>query len=326
MSHITLLYNDPGYLPFCLDWVKPAISDFVKVELYDPNRTYSIKDTLCYVSYVNPSSTWAQHMLDAGFKILVDHLWDSDVDNQSWITDHVMTLQNPNWLWYYSCIEWTHLGHNQYRPDHNYQHAFFMPMNRQEWHRDLILESLKPVLHQALYSYASQGKTLPEDVPTSGQISWRSYFNKTWYDTTRFSVVAESYMRTNYWIANSVDSHVNYKTEVSEKLFKPMMGRHPFIVFGSADTLKYLHREGFESFENLFDESYDGILKDQERHKAASHSVLQAVDNYNNNLISLDSITQQKIKHNHARLFDIRLVKSRVRDEILTKILEFAEQ
>ena len=326
MNKITLLTDGTIYLAFCLYCTQLFISKHIQIENYDTSRSYSPKDTVCYVSYRNSRPLWAQQLAESGFKIIVDHLWDGDVDTLSQVNNHVMILRNPNWLWYHSCAEWTHHGYQHYRPQYNYQHMFFMPMNRQEWHRDHMVNSLSSVLDQALWSYIAQGKTLPDDVSTTGIMSWRAYFNPDWYNTTRFSVVAESYMRTNAYIRNPADSHENYKTEVSEKIFKPMMGQHPFVVFGSAHTLQYLHREGFESFENLFDETYDDILEDQDRHRGATQSVLKAVDDWNHNRIGIDTLTQQKLAHNRNRLFDIDLVQQRVNQEIVQEILEFVER
>jgi len=326
MNKITLIYNDDTYLPFCLPWIKSEVSEYINIEKYDADKSYSTHDTICYVSYLSAHNLpdWTKIMINRGHRIIIDHLWDSDVDTKSGVTDMTMTLRNPNWLWYYSCIDWRSIGYEQYHPQLQWQHAFFMPMHRQEWHRDRIITSLSCVLGDALYSYVHQGKTLPGDITTGTLQNWRSYFNPEWYNTSCFSVVAESYMRTSAWVAN-VD---NYKTEVSEKLFKPMVGYHPFIVFGSADTLSYLHREGFESFENLFDERYDNVLDDTDRHNAVTTVVMDAVAEYkkNTNKNQRSDITKEKLKHNHARFFDISLVRRRLQDEIIADILEFAEQ
>lgn len=326
MNKVTMLVDDTVYLAFCLYWTSPLIQDYLNIQRYDQSCAYNPRDTVCYVSYRNPQPAWTQPLVDQGFRVIVDHLWDGDVDIASQLDQNQMILRNPNWLWYHSCVEWKHLGYDKYRPVPCRSKTFFMPMNRQEWHRDLIVNSLRDVLDQALWSYIAQNRTLPNDISTTGQVSWRSHFDPNWYNSTGFSVVAESYMRTDSWLANPVDSHENYKTEVSEKIFKPMMGYHPFVVFGSAHTLKYLHREGFESFENLFDETYDDVLPDLPRHQAVSQCVLQAVENWNQGCIGIDAVTQKKLEHNHARLFDLGLVKQRIKDEIVAEILEFVEQ
>lgn len=322
MSRITLIYKDPTYLPFCLPWVTPVVSDYIAVEQYDPAQQYDPASTCIYTSYVpeHQDLTWIAQLQGQGLPLLIDHLWDGDVDTPSAIKDNTLTLRNGNWLWYYSCLDWTQQGYNNYQPDPNWQRAFFMPMNRQEWHRDLAVETLKPVLDQALYSYVHAGLLLEDDVPTAGAINWRSYFNPSWYNTTCFSVVAESYMRSD--VRNNFN---NYRTEVSEKIFKPMLGHHPFIVFGSLDTLKYLDREGFATYNNLFDEGYDSVDNDRLRHERVSNTVIQAVKDYRQGKLSRDSLTIEKIQHNHARLFDYELVKKRIKDEIVADILEFVE-
>jgi hypothetical protein len=119
------------------------------------------------------------------------------------------------------------------------------------------------VLEQGLYSYAERGRMLPNDFDREQQGYWLYYFNPEWYNTTCFSVVIESYMRSMSWHRNP--EVPNYKTEISEKSFKPMAYRHPFITFGSVDTMKYLQREGFETFDNLWDESYDDEPDDSRR-------------------------------------------------------------
>jgi hypothetical protein len=44
---------------------------------------------------------------------------------------------------------------------------------------------------------------------------------------------------------------------ITEKTFKPIANYQPFIVLGNEGTLKYLKSLGYESFTEMFDESYD---------------------------------------------------------------------
>lgn len=44
---------------------------------------------------------------------------------------------------------------------------------------------------------------------------------------------------------------------ISEKLLRPLLFKKPFILFGAAGTLKYLHSFGFRTFGSVWDESYD---------------------------------------------------------------------
>lgn len=55
------------------------------------------------------------------------------------------------------------------------------------------------------------------------------------------------------------------KVHLTEKIFKPMVMRQPFIVFAGPGSLKYLKSYGFQTFGDIWDESYDDIADPQER-------------------------------------------------------------
>jgi len=202
-----------------------------------------------------------------------------------------------------------------------------MAMYKPRWHRDQIVRELSGELESAVWSYASAGRVLlPEPPPLA---EWVHYFHPSWYDSTSFSVVVESYMRTDNWNPDvsraRPDQRPLYRTEVSEKIFKPMMGQHPFVAYGSVDTLAYLHRCGFETFNHLWSESYDTVLQDQDRFDTVTALVKQICTRWQAGERFDDALTREKIRHNHARLFDRELVISRFVAEIIRDIREFAE-
>jgi hypothetical protein len=49
------------------------------------------------------------------------------------------------------------------------------------------------------------------------------------------------------------------KTHLTEKIFKPIIAKQPFVLLGCADNLKYLQSYGFKTFDKWWDESYDSI-------------------------------------------------------------------
>lgn len=58
----------------------------------------------------------------------------------------------------------------------------------------------------------------------------------------------------------SIVTETNYDTEVvtaTEKSFKPMREKHPFILVGAPGSLKVLRDYGFKTFSDFWDESYD---------------------------------------------------------------------
>jgi len=56
---------------------------------------------------------------------------------------------------------------------------------------------------------------------------------------------------------------------ITEKCLKPLVGFHPFVVLGSPHTLSDLRQLGFQTFQSVFDESYDSIVEPKKRFRAA---------------------------------------------------------
>lgn len=52
---------------------------------------------------------------------------------------------------------------------------------------------------------------------------------------------------------------------LSEKIWKPIIIGHPFIVYGSQFTLRYLKELGYKTFDKWIDESYDEQFEEDER-------------------------------------------------------------
>jgi hypothetical protein len=55
------------------------------------------------------------------------------------------------------------------------------------------------------------------------------------------------------------------KHHLTEKIFKPIISRMPFVLAGPAYNLKYLKSYGFQTFDRWFDESYDTVEDPVER-------------------------------------------------------------
>ena len=65
------------------------------------------------------------------------------------------------------------------------------------------------------------------------------------------------------------------KDHLTEKIFKPIVARQPFVLLGCANNLKYLKRYGFKTFDAWWDESYDSIEDPIQRIQA----VVQVIKN-----------------------------------------------
>lgn len=93
-------------------------------------------------------------------------------------------------------------------------------------------------------------------------------------DTQKFnekSLMYEKFDNTKDFYLNSmihIISESKFESEVihcTEKTFKPIIHKQPFIVLGPRGMLKKIKELGFKSFDNVWDESYDDIVDHEER-------------------------------------------------------------
>jgi hypothetical protein len=108
------------------------------------------------------------------------------------------------------------------------------------------------------------------------------------YDATKYSIVAET-VETN-------GVHC-----LSEKIFKPLIGGHLFVVLAGTGYLSYLRSIGFKTFNDCIDESYDNEPDTELRIK-------KIVETCKNLMDADHRVIQEKIQdviqHNHKLFFD----------------------
>jgi hypothetical protein len=293
-----------------LDWtninapfLEKIWNKFFDIEIYDSLKTYKADTHVFWTGVLNPRNWYEQHHAN-GCKVIIDNLWESNIDEPSVIENNILRLRCRNWIWYNESLWYKSLGYDKYVPNKTYNKTFLMLMNMTRPHRDQIFNKVS--LTNAIYSYVSKGITLDEDMEHIDH--WQRYLNNTWYDKTAFSVVVETY--------------VTSPTFISEKTFKPLAYYHPMVVLGSPYTLKYLHDLGFETFAHLYDESYDEIANYSQRFNAVCDVIDEILPYYKT--LFTDDITQEILKHNH-NLFFSKSIEQQFVDDIVKQILEFIE-
>lgn len=343
------LVYDPFEPSFCVSaCLRPLLEPWFDLVPYNPDHTYhaqTIPSQLIRASAVvtvyqtaeGPGPTWYHELEQQGCRIIVDHLLDSDIDSASTQLHNQLTLRNGRWMWYWAALRWAQAGYQRPPPQRHRDRDFLLMMNKQRDHRDQILHDLQPLLAGALWSYIERGHDIEEVDQRTGSSSlhWYDFYHPSWYGRTAFSVISESWMRSDAYFANpdppapnkALNLRPNFRTEVSEKIFKPLAFSHPFLVYGSEGTLRYLHSLGFETWDNLWDERYDTQTQDQARLQAVTQAVHYAVK-WLPHLMSQpdhawDLRTEQKIQHNRARFWDLDFVSQQVTKEVIGDILEF---
>jgi hypothetical protein len=111
---------------------------------------------------------------------------------------------------------------------------------------DILVETLKESRDSIL--------TLPNltvdlnDLEDYSNIGGLKNYTYPFYNSTYFSLVTET-----YFYAESPDNGIC----ITEKIFRPMCYHHPFIVLARPKFLETIRSLGYQTFNGIFDESYD---------------------------------------------------------------------
>ena len=298
----TLVFEQ--YLTLTSNWLQEIVAPYITLELYDQKKSYPKQSTVFYAPFPGPypgkPTVVQQNFIDNGYRIVYDNLSEAMVN---YPTKYV--IQTPNWFRYNESLRGIYHKLNTYQPNRNYRHLALMPMRMQWPHRDLAVKKLQSWLDDFVWSYVAQGQQLPNDGDMNDWATQR-HFNPEWYDNTCFSVVSESI----------VSNRIMF---ITEKTYKPIAFYHPFMILGPMGILKALKDQGFETFENLFEESYDIETSWVKRLDCLVDNVTHFVKQ------PYDALTQQKIAHNHAHFFNAQLVAKQIVEEIIYPLLNYAE-
>lgn len=307
---IKILYRSDIWSNFSTNFLQPIWNQYFECIPIDPNATYDPKIHLVYADFLTANS-WIVSWQDRGFRIVLDHLWDHWIQD-SWTTKlNLLVLRNDNFIRFNECLWYMSLGHDKITRDPIEDKSFLMLINKPHRHRDHIHNKLKPILSDAIWSYHGRGIGLQngDDISTADP-QWQRYVNPDWYNNTKFSVVVET---------ETDKAH----TSPSEKTYKTLAFRHPAIVWGAPNMLKFLHSQGFATFDHIIDESYDKISDYDLRLNKISAEIIrlsqQGLDYFT------DTITKEKLEHNYNLFYNKELVLTRFKQEIIDPIIEFYE-
>ena len=191
-----------------------------------------------------------------------------------------LTTRFPRWRFieighYFERYFWTsHIYH--LRGDHDPQYTFFSLIRFQDHgreHRKSFYEAIKdqPFVGQAFIKTTGGHDDPPiyDDVYDHFPKHWIDNLGAVscqvpvldYYDKSCFEVVCETY-------GEEINDDSFY---VTEKICKPILMKHPFVVVGNKHYLKNLRSIGFKTFDSLIDESYDTLDDHRQRAEAISN-------------------------------------------------------
>ena len=295
---IKLILRQEEFTSFTSYYLENFWRSFFDISYYDPNLTYDKNRTLFAVWWQNADSEWPQQLRDAGYKVVVDNLWEQPTHRSDFYW-----IENKFAFWWNESLWWHAMGYSSYTPNKDLKYSALLQIRRPSDIRNKIVDYFENCLDSMLWSYSARNKKLPNDVE-EGNMSQR-FMHPDWYNNTYCSLVVETSQQLPVY--------------VTEKSYKPIAYFHPFMIIGSPGTLSFLKQAGFETFENLFDESYDEVQDLDQRLKIIK-SNLSGISMHN-----YDKLTQDKLNYNHQKFFDINYVKKSMISNIVNPLIAYAE-
>jgi len=285
-------------LPY-LGVIREQLSRHFDLTKWDPTHTYNKHDIFLAPCLGAGTANWAQRLRDQGHKVIIDKLWEP-LCNQ----DLNKQLVSNHWFWINESLWYSFIGYDQISISPAIDKIALMPMNRPKPEREKLLTALNPWLDKIIYSYNQQH--LPNDNRDNTQVHWQRYCNPTWYAETYFSLVVETL--------------VSGPTFVTEKTFKPIAFGHPFRIFGTAGTLDYLRTQGFATFDDVFDPSYDldGLTVESK-----IELIKKMVADFEETSYSESVLSQ--IQHNKSQFFNQKLVLDLFTNDIQHTLLSLVD-
>lgn len=110
------------------------------------------------------------------------------------------------------------------------------------------------------------------------------------YNETYFSLISET----------SYDNGTPFFP--TEKVFKPIMHKHPFIVISTPHYLEGLRSIGYRTFNGIIDESYDTIEDDNKRMRALIGEVKRLCNLSDSELLEFRTKALEIVEHNYTTL------------------------
>lgn len=126
------------------------------------------------------------------------------------------------------------------------------------------------------------------------------------YGKTFLELVSETNgEREHCWISKGVNNSKHQSVLFTEKIFKPLLARRPFIVAANAGYLQTLKDNGFKTFDRWFDESYDSIdLTLKESLEVIKKNLIFISKKSNDELMEMYQEMKPILEHNHKRILE----------------------
>ena len=202
-----------------------------------------------------------------GFKFIIASPWESHENIQSGkvYPNNIGEVASFNWTggtsWFWWYMYDKHLN-NKFKCSHDHfgsyfykKHDFLYLNKLPRRHRIKLYNKLlkENVLSNSLYTFLGLDK--PVRLTQEHELPWVDAKNYPRYGMDQ-DITEQPYVDT---VCSLVSETNDNDTDVfmTEKIWKPIMAQHVFVVHGNHLYLQKLREMGFKTFSSYFDESYD---------------------------------------------------------------------
>lgn len=286
------------------------------------DKVFALVDTSCMVvsdEFTEDLLHKVETLVKKNVKIVLCNFWESE--NQILQTKYPNLLEKFEFdIWHGGMIYFWFIMQQRYKGIqfdfyHNHKSFDFLFLNKaQRSHRDLLFDSLldEELLSNSLYSYHHRDLKLETkfEVP------------KYQYDYPRYGADRDLYEEPyNHCAWNIVPETSADEIFMTEKLWKPIVAKQPFIVHAKAGYLKQLRNLGFKTYRAHIDETYDDE-NDLDTRTKRIVDVCRALKGTNHTKMYED--TKDTREHNHKTFFDEALLKGHVNQylRLLLKLVD----
>ena len=249
-----------------------------------------------------------------GFVFIKSNPWES-IDNLAKMKSypeielqHVKWTGDISWFWFYMYRK--HIN-KTYEFKHDSKSFDFLYLNKQERpHRRKLFEKVKPLLQNSLYTY------WPDDIKLNPEyeLPWALNYPVMGMDQDLYE---KPYNDTKYSLISETNDD-NEDVFMTEKIWKPIIAKHLFVVHGNHLYLQKLREIGFKTFSAFYDESYD-IETDKQLRVEKIYKVCK--DLLDADWKDLYLQTQSIRKHNYDMFFN----KDKLSEQINKTLITFLE-
>lgn len=298
------------------------------------NRVIGNKD------YKKDLSTRLDLLHQQGFKFILANPWESEdnIKTQQFITGEPMSdveIRYPyhmwtgdqSWFWSYMFNK--HRQHN-FIFDHTEKVYDFLYLNKfPRAHRIKLYQILQEQgsLENSLTTFL--GMKPPVTMPRHYELPWvedKNFDNfPRWGGYPRWGMDQDIYELPYNHTSCSIVSETNdndYEVFMTEKIWKPIIAGHVFVVHGNYLYLQKLREMGFKTFSKYFDESYDLERDPDKRIKKIAYL---CGDLKSKNWQDIYLSSQALREHNTKTFFDKEKLSQQI-NKTVNLFLEFADR